>query len=78
MVPLCHSKSNISIISLLHSLERHSLQDRKKAVRLTIFFKIRNNELCVTAAKEHLVPTVHSTILQDKLLKPELKSTETC
>ena len=45
-----------SVTSMLQSLEWPSLQDRRKVARLANLFKIRNNDLSVTAAKKRLVP----------------------
>ena len=46
-----------SVTSMLQSLEWPSLQDRRKVARLANLFKIRNNDLFVTAAKKRLVPS---------------------
>ena len=42
---------------MAQSLEWPSLQDRRKVARLANLFKIRNNDLFVTAAKKRLVPS---------------------
>ena len=45
-----------SVTSMLENLEWQSLENRRKAARLTNLYKIRNGELHVTAGDKRLIP----------------------
>ena len=56
--------SHSSVTSMLENLEWTTLQTRRKAARLTILFKIRNGDLCVSAAEKRLTSTKSTRIHQ--------------